>query len=389
MYRYFARLGRRRVAITLVVCVSTLVLALASCGGDDGTVAPKTGSIPPPDPDLPQVPTLASPNDDPVMRSESVAHTRGARDYAPLIVSAMADWHVRGYLEYEESPFWINCNGGWRDLYGSEGGKAAAWSDEIPAAEGCLTGCLLYLPMCGVWPASVTEWPADARPTFIRDGDRIPPPYLLTWKDRLDERCRLREIPSGKCLKKYWLWREINAEVKDIEKQPYIRRTRFWAVQKWESGATVQRIDGDNEVQMTTTYTTGCENTQTESFAYTLGGSVGGTLEVLSATIEASMTKTFETSVTVSNQQQTSVTKILKGDAGKITCHVMWVLIERYTFVDDEGNRFGDPNYVFHEGFTDPFTDEVYDFEIQGKQEHLAKYIFDHDGALLEMVLVE
>lgn len=373
----------------LMVCLCALLAGFAACSDDD-TVAPTTTGPPPDNGDaLPAVPVLASPTADPPARSETVTRTRPAYDYAPRIKTALVDWHIRAHAVYEEAPTWIDCSGGWRDLFGSSVQPVREWNDVIPPVSGCFGACGLVARYCPQsWPVKFDEWPADARIHFISEGVTDATPNTVQWMTQSPNYCRIDIWPVG-CVSRVRVRTEHNATGPAIQDAPYLIRERFWEIKEWESGALVHRIDGDSETWMKTEYSTGCDRTETESFAWTLGASIGAEFKGLAAQIEGSITKTFETSITVSERNTTSVDKHLKGVAGKTTCHVMWVLVERYRFIHKNGDRFDDPNYVLHEGFHDPLSDTYYDFEIRGTQEHVARYTFDHSGALLDVVILD
>ena len=370
--------GQRDLLTTIMVaCLCALLIAFIGCS-DDNPVKPNPNPNPLPSDgeDLPTVPTLSSPTDDPPMRSESVTRVREAFDYAPQIRTAYADWHVRGHGIYEEWPTWINCTGKWRDLFGTASEPIRKWNHELPPFYGTLGACATVTPYyLDGYTVKIDEWPKDKRIVFIADGVKNVASNPVQWEEHDDNICTV-EAPWG-CISKIHIRIEYNATGPAIEKQPYLLRERFWEIKAWESGALVHRIDGDSETSMKTEYATGCDKTQTESFAWTLGATVGAEYKGLSAQIEGSITKSFGTSVMVSERTTTSVEKHLKGVAGKTTCHVMWVLVERYTFVHKNGDRFDDPNYVFHKGIYDDLADSYYDFEIRGTQEQVSKYIFD------------
>jgi hypothetical protein len=124
--------------------------------------------------------------------------------------------------------------------------------------------------------------------------------------------------------------------------------------------------------------------------AYTLGAAIGAAGEVLSAAVSASLTKTFSTTVTVSESETQSFSRMLEGSAGKRTCFVLWVLYEQYSFANADGTPFTDPNYVFDPGTQDPGSSRYYDLQIAGGQAEATAYVFDMaSGKLEQMKLVD
>jgi len=388
MFRYVTKTRHDLLTIALVMCICALFAFVISCGKDDG-VGPT--SIPPVDEgdDLPPVPTLSGPNDDPPMRSELVYKTRKAIDYAPRVSTALVDWWIRGYGIYEEWPTWIDCSGGWRNLCGTQAAPDHLWNNEIPSATGCFGACGLVSNYCpDSWVVKFDEWPDDARITFITDGVTDTSPDAIKWLRNSSSICKA-SLPLIGCSSKVIIRSEYNVKGGPLDDTPFLRRERFWVAKPFNNNVYVHRITGDNEVTEEWQYMTGSEETHTESFAWTVGASIGATFKGLSAQIEGSVTKTFEESVTVSESATTTTTRLLKGDAGKVTCHILWTLVERYRFVHKNGDAFTDPNYVLHPGYYDATADTYFDFEIQGKMEHLAKYVFDDTGRLLEVSIVE
>ena len=368
-----------RKTIVFALCLSALLIFIYYACSDNGNPTAPTNHLPD-DEGLPSVPVLTSPDAELPARSETRSIAKPAFDFAPRISRALADWYVRGYGIYEEWPTWIDCSGDWRDLCGGDGGGTTVegWNHELPSAHGCFDACGLVRPFCpDSWDVKFDEFPNEARIVFWSDGVADPTPNPVKWTTNSPSICKDYDPIFG-CVSKVIIRSEYTVTGKAIEKKPYIRRDRFWVPKTWESGSIVYQMSGDNEVWQKSQYTTGSSLTQTESFAWSLGASVGAEYKGLKAQIEGSITKTFEESITVSEEMTVSVDKHLKGDAGKVTCHVLWVLVERFTFVDKNGDRFSDLNYVFHAGFPDGVVQDLYyDFEMQGTREHLAKYVFD------------
>lgn len=74
----------------------------------------------------------------------------------------------------------------------------------------------------------------------------------------------------------------------------------------------------------------------------------------------------------------------MQGEAGKRTCFVLWTLYEQYRFVDQNGNPYTDPNYVFNPGFYDAGGDSYYAFRYCGAQYEIGKYVFNLTTNALE-----
>jgi Insecticidal Crystal Toxin, P42 len=200
-------------------------------------------------------------------------------------------------------------------------------------------------------------------------------PNMVEWDGA--ERSICRESIFGACISYVHVQLHYEGTGPAVEKRPYLHRERFWVATPWESGAFVERTTGNETITLTSTYTAGCAKTETESFAWSLGASLGLEYSGLKASVEGSITKTFETSFTVTEQEERSISKTLQGEANMRTCFVLWVLVEQYSFVDQNGNPMTDPNYEFDPGFYDEGGDAYYSFQSCGSQYEIGKYIFD------------
>jgi hypothetical protein len=354
---------------------------VGGCSGDDNPTTP-ADKEPPPSDQLPAIPVMTDPDAEPPVRSEAISLIKPARDYAPMIKAALTDLRIWSRGRYEEWPTWIDCWGIWQSEY-----TGTAWTNGgIPPITGCINACGLILPFCSYdwgyppegFDANLTRWPRNhERFVFFRDGARVSPEQVVFTADETFY-CKKVQLPSLDCISKVYVQFRYFAEPQPLAGEPYLRRDRLWVAQKWESGALVHQIAGENETRMKTLWMSGCEKTQIETFAWSVGAEVGATVEALSAAISASISKTFSTEVTVSEATETSVEKVLVGKAGKLTCHMYWALVDRYSFVNADGTRFEAPNYVFDEGCHDPALDTYYDFEIVGViAERVVTYEFD------------
>jgi hypothetical protein len=120
--------------------------------------------------------------------------------------------------------------------------------------------------------------------------------------------------------------------------------------------------------------------------SYTLGGEIGAAGEVLSASLSASLTKTFSTSVTVSESATKSFSRELDGTEGKRTCFVLWVLYEQYSFAHEDGTPYEAPGYTFDPGTKDAGSARYYQLQIAGGQAEATAYVFNMDSGKLEQM---
>ena len=365
--------GRLRRGLLLGLLCGMLVL-LFSCGDDD-PVTPGGGGTPPPSNDIPAVPTMTDPDQDPPVRSNTLSVIRKSEDFAPVIAKAFCAWDITGRGRYETlSGGWVDCFGDWMDVY-----TGTAWSDgsdAIPSFTGCFDACGLVTDYCPQgYALTIDDWPADTRFVFLKDNVKDPMPNMVEWDGPENSICR--EVLFGACISKVHVMLHYEATGLSIAGTPYMRRDRFWVATPWEGGAIVARTTGDEAITVSSSYTAGCSETETKSFAWSLGASVGLDYKGVKAEVEGSITKTFGTAFTVMEQTTQTLSKTLQGEANKRTCFVLWVLVEQYTFVDKNGNAFTDPNYEFDPGFYDEGGDKYYAFQSCGTQYEIGKYIFN------------
>jgi hypothetical protein len=361
-----------------VICAACALLALVPACGDDDPVKPPDNP-PPNDTGIPPVPVMTDPDTDPATRSTVRSVVRKASDFAPVIDGAFCSWEITGRGRFESfSGGWIDCSPpNWESLY-----TGVAWSDGRDAIDdymGCFTACGLLTNYCPEsYSLDIENWPEDTRFVFMKDDIKDPMPNTIEWNAPEKEICR-EELPLVGCINKVHVTIHYRATGQPVDKTPYLRRDRFWVAIPWDTGAMVERTTGDESITLTSTYTSGCAQTQTESFGYSLGATVGAEYKGIKAEVEGSISHTFGSSFTVTEQTEESVSRTLQGEAGKRTCFVMWVLIEQYSWVDGDGNPYSDPNYIFDRGFYDEGGDAYYAFQSCGMQYEIGKYVFDLD----------
>jgi hypothetical protein len=166
-----------------------------------------------------------------------------------------------------------------------------------------------------------------------------------------------------------------------LQGAPCLLRERFWErVPMDDQGLAAVWLVGNDAFDVTTTYRVGSDSTTTNSFAKTVKVGAEGTFEWLKLDVEATIQKTYSTSVTISASEERSYQKHLVGDAGKLTCHTLWSLVDQYRWTDAGKNPFTDPNYEFQVGPPDPRGRPV-EFEMRGQQLVLMKTTFNQSGA--------
>lgn len=130
----------------------------------------------------------------------------------------------------------------------------------------------------------------------------------------------------------------------------YVRRERYWQrVGMNGSNLKSVRVDPGTQLQVSYAYSRGVNYSNSYAFTQTLNGevSVGSEKSVVGAKLGGSLQQTFGTGVNVSQDTTITVTRTYNGVDGKTVIYSLWTSVERYTFVDKDGNPYTDPNFTF------------------------------------------
>ena len=92
-------------------------------------------------------------------------------------------------------------------------------------------------------------------------------------------------------------------------------------------------------------YSSGSTTTKTEEFARSITVSVGGSWGAFSASVSATLSQTFTTSVEVRHDTTVAVSEELTGEPNVARVMTFWVLVEQYTITDANGDPYTDANY--------------------------------------------
>ena len=140
---------------------------------------------------------------------------------------------------------------------------------------------------------------------------------------------------------------ELRFQGEAADKPVYIRRDRHWELKPLEGGAgNYLLLDGPVTGEVSSSYTKGTSTTQTREFGRSVTASVSAGLGALSASVSGTLSETFSTSVTVSESKTETFTKTVFGQSGKIVQFMVWELVEKYTFCDEDGAPYAAPHYV-------------------------------------------
>lgn len=119
------------------------------------------------------------------------------------------------------------------------------------------------------------------------------------------------------------------------------------------------------------TRTTGTSYENSYEFARSIEGEASISPFDVGVGTTGSLSETFSESVTVTEEESTEVTCEISGIEGKTIIFSVWQSVERYSFVDENGEPYTDPNYTFSDLGT---------IEIRGDHEILQSAIFDYQA---------
>jgi hypothetical protein len=126
----------------------------------------------------------------------------------------------------------------------------------------------------------------------------------------------------------------------------YVRRDRWWERRPLlVDGSEAFILEGPVTRTVSFSYSSGSTTTNTEEFARSITVEVGGSYSFFSASVSATLSQTFSTTVEVRRDTTVTVTEELSGEPGVARVMTFWVLVERYSITDADGNPYGDDHY--------------------------------------------
>ena len=155
----------------------------------------------------------------------------------------------------------------------------------------------------------------------------------------------------------------------------FIKRERYWKrLPMGGDGNNLKsiRVDPGSTFEVSYTRTQGTSYAHSLTFTRTISGEVAvqAPKEVVGAKLGGSLSEAFESSVEITEETSVTVTKTMTGSEGKTVVYSVWTSVERYTFVDQDGNPYTDPNFTFS---------DLGSSEIQGEYEWISSTSFDYE----------
>jgi hypothetical protein len=126
----------------------------------------------------------------------------------------------------------------------------------------------------------------------------------------------------------------------------YLRKDIFW--EKAGNSEIFPNFQaGPNQHSFTRSWKVGTTEGQTTEFGRTVSAEAGLEYEGLSAKVSTTISETFGTSVSVTSEEERSETFQMTIAGNTTAVFEIWNLTEQYTFVNEDGTPYEDPNYVF------------------------------------------
>jgi hypothetical protein len=132
------------------------------------------------------------------------------------------------------------------------------------------------------------------------------------------------------------------------------------------------RVDPGATFEVSYSRTTGTSDQNSYTFTRTVSGEVAlqTPKQVLGAKLGGSLSEAFGSTVTITDEETSEVTRTMTGMDGKTVIYSVWSSVERYSFVDAAGNPYTDLNFTF---------EDLGNAEIQGEYEWISSTMFDYE----------
>jgi len=151
-----------------------------------------------------------------------------------------------------------------------------------------------------------------------------------------------------------------------------IMRERFWVrVPLLSDGSTLKsiRVDPGASFSVSYTRTQGTDYQDSYTFTRAINGELGASYSGVGAKLGGSLSEAFQSTVTVQEQNSVTVTRTMTGIEGKTVVYSVWESVEHYTFVDEDGHPYTDPNFTFA---------DLGSADIKGEYEWISSTQFDY-----------
>ncbi len=303
-----------------------------------------------PIPDWPVIPQPSAPYEDTESTSDTLTVIEPlATNYRPMVVRALCPWS--GNSRFRTHSFSLYCDeteyGAMALIYLDE-----YWSNEIPPFD-CYNQCdaICSNPNygCPSGPIDASLEEPYGRILLMEKGDFVNPVPPITISGAVWTGGQ-HWCPASACVlyTRHYLDMNLHGDVRALEEPLYLRRDRYWQ-RVWiaDENSYFKVLIGNTEYDLSVSYTSGTSTTETESFGRSVTTSAGLDFGALSASVEVTISQSFSTSVTISEEMTVEETYKVFGEDGKYVQFQVWEGVEIFTITDAEGNPYADPYYVF------------------------------------------
>jgi hypothetical protein len=369
---------------SLALCMAA-ALAAASCSKNP--MAPETSSGPPstePPPNAyPAIPRPTSPDeiipDTSAVFSTLTPIVGKQLDFAPTWEAGRFTWDVDIQTQYERCPVGI-CT--W---YGDPPGDY--WNGTSRSEDLKFEGGVVDLRN----PTPIgTSWrdPFPRRVQFIKDGEVLAKAVnpqrsevLFQFQDYPEKRLpgalfggyvELPVDPAFGERERRRAYYVAATQCPPLTKAVYLKRERLWKrVPLVSNGSALKsiRVDPGATFEVSYSRTQGANHTDSYTFTRTLSGEIGADVKAVNAKLGGSLSEAFGESVEVHDDSTVTVSRTMTGMPDKTVVYAVWTSIERYSFVDQDGNPYSDPNFKFS---------DLGNVAIQGEYEWISSTAFDY-----------
>ena len=324
-------------------------------GCADATAPTATPTATPGLDSLPEIPRPVSLTDFGASKSEVQTEIRPlAGDFRPPIDEVTADWAIQaqrlnGSFQGTQTPttgacpaaVWVGplasnqlansipheCAETWSLGY-SGSGRVPAGTPLVPDS----------IPRRVLWldGAATAASVGSFIETLTRNGTcsfRIPGPFGIGYLTQAGPCTQMDAVT-------YTLrWPQVTTPV-------YVRRDRWWERRPLlVDGSDAFILEGPVTRAVTFSYSSGSTNSSTQEFGRSITAEAGASFGGFSASVSATLSQTFSTAVEVRADTTVTVSEELSGEAGVARVMTFWVLVEKYSITDADGNPYGDDNY--------------------------------------------
>lgn len=329
--------------ITLILLV--ILFSVFFIGCSDSTSPDTSGGNGDPEPvDWPVIPQPSAPYEDTAPTSDTltVIHPL-TTNYRPNVVRALCSWSGN-------SIYWTHSYAGFCDQTYSDPimliNLADCWSNAIAPLD--YSGCSFPGYCCPSGPIDISRAEPYGRVLLLEDGGIVDPVEWASIHEAIWTGS-YHFCPESFCgFAVHWIELNLRGQLRPIEEPVYLRRDRYWQ-RVWiaDENSYFKVLIGDTEYDLTVSYTSGTSTTETETFGRSVTTSGGLDFGFLKASVEVTISQSFSTSVTLSEETTVGETYKVFGEDGKYVQFQVWEGVEIFTITDAEGNPYTDLNYVF------------------------------------------